>query len=184
MTVPERLLEQVLILQYQTGNTEAFERIFSRYNARLKYFLRRLSGARRDVDDLSQEVWLTVFKELGRLRNPGAFRVWLYRIARNKVFQGFRSARNAPEVADLEQIAEETETKEDFSPDDAAAIHKGLERLQEKHREVLMLRFLEEMSYEDIAQVVGVNLGTVKSRIHHAKRALREEMETLRDEKQ
>ena len=181
MNLQEKLLEQALILQCQAGSAEAFELIFARYSGRLKYFLRRLLGPARDVDDICQEVWLTVFKGLQQLRNPDAFRVWLYRIARNRAYQELRKERTALPAVATSEMAEEIE-EEEFRPEDAAAIHQGLEKLQADHKDVLMLRFLEEMSYEDIAQTLGCSLGTVRSRIHYAKRALRTEMEALSDE--
>ena len=65
----------------------------------------------------------------------------------------------------------------DFSPEDAARIHAALDRLAAEHREVLVLRFLEEMTYDQIARVVGCQLGTVRSRLHYAKQALRRAIE-------
>ena len=64
-----------------------------------------------------------------------------------------------------------------FSPEDAARIHKSMDRLKPQHKEVLMLRFLEQMSYQQMADVLGCNLGTVRSRLHYAKNALKQEME-------
>ena len=82
-------------------------------------------------------------------------------------------------VPDVEWIAE----KEDdaFSADDAKRIHAGLDQLEPAQREVLVLRFLEELSYEEIGQIVDCPLGTVRSRIHYAKAALRRTLETDRD---
>ena len=76
-------------------------------------------------------------------------------------------------IEDVE-IADGSEEKIEFSADDVQAVHAALDRLAPEHREVLLLRFMEEMSYEEIAGVVGVSVGTVRSRIHNAKRSLRE----------
>jgi RNA polymerase sigma-70 factor (ECF subfamily) len=68
---------------------------------------------------------------------------------------------------------------DDFSAEDAARVHRALDELEPEHREALVLRFLEEMSYEDMARVTGCPLGTVRSRLHYAKRALRRALERI-----
>lgn len=176
MDRPNKLLEQSLVLQYQTGNVKAFERIFFRYSSRLEYFVRRLLAPRSDVEDICQDIWLAAFRGLRRLRSPEALSVWLYRIARNRTLREFGKAGRSSEPVDVYDMPHEPEN-ESFSPDDAEAIHNALGRIKPQHREVLVLRFLEELPYEQIAQVVGCSPGTVKSRIHYAKRALRVQME-------
>jgi len=92
------------------------------------------------------------------------------------VYQRFRRKRKLFELN--ENIAVPNDTENDvFSTEDAAKIHRCLKELLPEYREVLMLRFLEQMSYEQISQVINCNLGTVKSRIHYAKLALKKEME-------
>ncbi len=177
----QELLDEVLVLQCQAGGAQAFERIVSRYGGRLRYFLRRMLGPRRDVDDACQEVWLAAFRELRKLRNPAAFRVWLYRIARNRAYQVLRDERRALPTLDVSDVADDVEGEE-FSPEEAGAIHRGLEKLRAEHKEILMLRFLEDMPYQVIAETIGCSPGTVRSRIHYAKRALRREMEASGDE--
>ena len=177
----QELLDEVLVLQCQAGRAEAFERILSRHGGRVRYFLRRMLGPRRDVDDACQEVWMAAFRELRRLRNPASFRVWLYRIARNRAYQVLRDERRALPTVELTEVAQNVQD-DDFRPEEAEAILRGLEELRVDHKEVLMLRFLEEMSYEDIAQTLGCSLGTVRSRIHYAKHALRRQMEASGNE--
>src|SRR5439155_26873594 len=103
---------------------------------------------------------------------------WLYRIARNRVYAELR--RRWPQTCPASETAldlhEETPEAE-FTAEDAARVHEALDRLGPEHREILLLRFIEEMSYQDIARVTGRQVGTVKSRLHYAKRALRRMME-------
>jgi RNA polymerase sigma-70 factor, ECF subfamily len=129
-----------------------------------------------DVEDVLQDVWLDVVRGLARLEDPQALVAWLYRIARDKAYGRLRKARRLELPLDEAQLAEEPveDSAEDFSAEDAATIHAALDELRPEQREVLVLRFLEEMSYEQIARVVGCRVGTVRSRIHYAKRALRE----------
>ncbi len=181
MKAREKLLERVLILRCQTGDESAFEELVERYHGRLYYYVRRLLGPNDRVDDVLQSVWLAVFRGLRKLRDPEAFAVWLYRIAHNRALQELRSSR---EVVGLQDDIPVTDAgqEEKFSPEDAASVHAALDRLRVEHREVLVLRFLGQLSYQEIAAVVGCSLGTVKSRIYHAKRALRRLMEEMSDE--
>ncbi|MHC4718695.1 MAG: RNA polymerase sigma factor [Planctomycetota bacterium] len=176
----ERLYEQVLVVRFQAGDETAFVEIVQRYHQRLRYYVSRLPVDAGRVDDVLQEVWLIAFRSLRRLRRPGALAAWLYRIARNAALAQQR--RDRPRLGldlALEQEAEApaaTEAEPDFGPEDAARMRACLDGLSAHHREVLMLRFLEGLSYEDIAGIVGSPLGTVRSRLHHAKRALRQAM--------
>jgi len=100
----------------------------------------------------------------------------LYRIARNKVYQQLRRKRKVSGLD--ENIAVENHAEEDdFTPEDAAKVHRSLKKLPLEYREVLMLRFLEQMSYQQISQVLNCKLGTVRSRIHYAQLALKKELE-------
>ncbi len=181
MKPTDRLLQQVLVLRYQAGDASAIEELVERHQGPLRYFVRSLLGRNREADDLLQDVWLTVIRKLRTLRNPGSFAPWLYRIARNRVYQDLRKNERFAALNDEAVPANDVESEGEFSPEDAATIHACLRRLRPGHREVLILRFFEDMTYENIAQVAGCGLGTVKSRIYHAKRALRKEMEGMAD---
>src|SRR6185436_14279737 len=107
-----------------------------------------------------------------RLNDAAAFRSWIFRIARDRVCREFRRRHLVLSALDQnvgEEVAEET--NEESLPYEM--IRVGLDQLSPDHREVLMLRFMEDMSYEEIVRVTGGTLGTVRSRIHYAKRALR-----------
>lgn len=175
----ERLLEEVLIVRCQMGDDKAFERLVERYQGRLRYFVRGLLGEADKAEDVLQNVWLTVLRKLSSLRTPEAFSVWLYRIARNKALNELRSEKRYVALREDAPIPNMSEQQEEFSAQDAAKIHAALERIRPEHREVLTLRFLEQMSYEEIAAVVGCNIGTVRSRLYYGKRALRREMEEM-----
>jgi RNA polymerase sigma-70 factor (ECF subfamily) len=176
----ERLFERLLVLRCQTGDEDAYRELVGRFGPRLRYFLRKLVGQTDRADDLAQEVWIDVLRQLPRLKDAGAFTTWMYRIAHGKaMLDGRRNGRAPATVPDVEWIAE----KEDdaFSAEDAKRIHAALDRLEPAQREVIVLRFLEELSYEEIGQIVDCPLGTVRSRIHYAKAALRQLLELNRD---
>jgi len=170
----ESIYERVLVVRAQSGDDGAFAELVERYSPRLRYFLRKLLASSDGAEDALQDVWLDVLRHLPRLADPQALKAWLYRIARDHAFGKLRKAKRfeqSLEEANLPDPATEEET--DFSADDAARIHAALDELPAEQREVLVLRFLEEMSYEEIARVVGCQLGTVRSRIFYAKRGLR-----------
>ena len=176
MNTSDRLIEQVIILRCQTGDKDAFAELIKRYQAPLRYFISHLSSNNEVTEDIFQDTWLTVIRRICSLKKTEAFPTWLYRIARNKVYQQLRRKKQVRELN--ENIAVPNDTEDDvFSPEDAAKIHRCLKKLRPEHKEVLMLRFLEQMSYHEIAQVINCGLGTVKSRIYYAKLALKKEME-------
>ena len=192
----ERIYERVLVVRAQAGDEAALAELVERFSPRLRYFLRKLLGPaechrahslqrggeerhrgrslQNDAEDALQDVWLDVVRGLARLEDPQALVAWLYRIARDKAYGRLRKARRLELPLDEAQLEEPAASESDeFSAEDAAKIHAALDELPAPQREVLVLRFLEEMSYEEIARVVGCQVGTVRSRIHYAKRAVK-----------
>ena len=170
------LLERVLILRCQLRDNDALAELFGRYDRPLRYFISRLMADRERADELFQDTWLTVIRKIHALKKPETFGTWLYRIARNKVYQELRDRKQFTELNE-EFTASDGAEDEIALSDDVAKLHRCLERLRPQHREVLMLRFLEQMSYQEMAEVLDCNPGTVRSRIHFAKLSLKEEME-------
>jgi len=176
--ITERLYLRVLVLRCQSGDAAAFEELVERYSPQLRYYLRKLLESEADrADDLLQDVWFDVFQSVSRLADPEAFSAWLYRIARDRAFREFRKRRTPHRSIEGMELADCHEDDEEFSAVDAVGVHAALDTLSVEHREVLVLRFLEGMAYEDIARVIGRSVGTVRSRIHYAKGALRRAIE-------
>jgi len=171
----DELRAQLLVVRCLSRDPQALRELVERYGPRLRYYLRKLLN-REDVEDAMQDVWLTMLRKLGSLRDPRAFVPWVYRVARGRAVHEIRRHR-ATEPLDDEALATESaggdETGESFDPADAAAIHTALDELNTLHREVLVLRFIEQMSYEQMALVLDAPLGTVRSRLHYAKQELR-----------
>jgi len=174
----EQVLQRTLVVRCQLGERQALEELFLRHHGALGYYLRRMLN-REDVADVQQEVWLTVLRRIGQLRNPAAFVVWLYQIARSKAMTRLADARRMESLDAEDAVVEEPDSDGEpaFSPADAARIHAELTNLSAAHREVLLLRFMEDLSYEQIAAVMGSSAGTVRSRLHYAKLALRQRLE-------
>jgi RNA polymerase sigma-70 factor (ECF subfamily) len=173
--------QQVLVVKCQAGDAAAFEALYLLHRERLGYYLRRLlDGDEAAGADVQQDVWLTVVRKIARLKAPKAFTVWLYRIARTRALDRLKSSDRAVRLeSDAEPGAMQNvcESEPEFSPADAAAIHAALAKLNHAHRDVLLLRFMQDLSYEQIAEITGCPFGTVASRLFQAKQALRRELE-------
>ena len=167
---------QSIVHRCKAGERKAFEELFEIYQPRLKYYVRRLDGGGANTDDTLQDVWLTVFKKIKKLKDAGSFNVWLYRIARNKVYDRFRKKDRFVSLPE-EELAVSGGEEPVFDADDAEKLHHALNELKPHHREVLTLCFIEQMDYQSIAEVVDCRIGTVRSRIFYAKQSLRKEME-------
>ena len=173
----EQLRRRVLVLKCQLGDQGAWDELYRLYNPSLGYYLRRLTGRDQTAVDVQQEVWLAVVRNITRLKYPEAFTVWFYRIARSKVMSRLSAHDKDLSLEEAPESPADEPDDEAFRAGDAARVHAALDGLGPEHREVLLLRFMEDLSYEQIAEVVGRPVGTVRSRIHHAKHALRRQLE-------
>lgn len=174
---PRQIEDERLALRCRLGEPAAFAELVGTMERPLLYFARSIVRDDEAALDVLQMVWMTAFRELRRLDDPSALRPWLYRVARGHAVNHVRRdvARASAERA-LADEADEAATLEEprFDAEDAAALHHALAGLDVRHREVLVLHFLEAMPVDQVASVVGCPPGTVKSRIYHAKRALKE----------
>ena len=166
-----------LVRRCQRGEQPAFERLFRRFQPKLRYYVRRLDPAGDHVDDTLQDIWIKTVREIGSLKDPQAFVAWLYAIARRQVYGIARVRVPFVQLTDehLQQVTEQDEPV--FTDEDATGIHEALGELNAKHREILTLSFLEDLSHQQIAEILGLKPGTVKSRIYYAKQSLRKELE-------
>lgn len=172
--------EQVLVLRCQVGDENAFSDLYRAYGERTMRYLRALVGS-SDAEDAQQQVWLTVYQGIARLTNPGAFRTWLYQITRHRAIDILRrKRRNSELLRTVAKEAEEDQVEDPGSPFDSIdreALKQAMESLSDAHREVLALRYWGDLSYANIALITGCSVGTVRSRLFHAKGALRRVLE-------
>ena len=123
-----------------------------------------------------------LFRRMGSLRSPEAFRVWLYQIAHDQVVTLIRKQqREQTMLARLQHEVKETDIPEP-EVDEAEHVHRALPLLSPEHREVLLLHYLEDMPLQEIAKSVRCQLGTVKSRLHYARRQMRQLLEKMKHE--
>ncbi len=166
--------DEWLALGCQRGRPEAFEQLIREMERPLLYYVTKLLRDDERALDVLQEIWLRVFRTIHRLENPRGLRPWLYRIAHGLVVDRIRQAVSQAQAEQARAVLADAAAEEPFAAEDAAAIHHALDALDARHREVLILHYLEDMPQADIAAVIGCPVGTVKSRIFHARQALRE----------
>lgn len=141
----------------------------------------RLSGNRADAEDIAQETFVRVFRHLGRFKGQSSLKTWIFRITINCANSRFRqqSRRRKGRIddseAELERTADTRRTPEGkaVAVDLVDAVRTALDRLPPHYREAVLLRDFEDMTYEEIAAVLGVRLGTVRSRIARGRDRLR-----------
>lgn len=176
MSLPlSALEEQILVLRAQRGDHRAFELLVELYDRRLLYYVRRLLKDDDAAFDVLQTTWMQVVRNLPSLKSPGAFRVWLFRIAHAQAVSRLRRDGRQP-VLDAQDPAEIADTGSQTAEDrfvNAELIHVALNEISFNHRQVLTLHFLENLSVDEIAAVTDLPSGTVKSRLHYARLALR-----------
>jgi RNA polymerase sigma-70 factor (ECF subfamily) len=179
----DALSEKLLVVRAQGRDHAAFQQLVMQYERRVLYYVHRFLGPQIESADILQEIWMTVFLKINRLSAPEAFRVWLYKIAHDISINHLRRSRKHPKTSLTDDVATDLTDENDWNElellEHAELVHGALEQLSLPHREVLTLRFLENLDLAEIATVAGCSLGTVKSRLHYAKTAMRQHLEAI-----
>ena len=155
------------------------------YEERLLYFIRKILGEYDGALDVLQAVWVIAYRKLRTLQSLSAHRVWLYRIAHDQAVSELRRRSRQPVLIDDPEAVESAEAasgSDESSFDNAELVNLALKGLSVDHRRVLTIRFLEDMKIDEIAAVIGCSTGTIKSRLHYARIALKRRIEELCDE--
>lgn len=170
-----------LLARFRAGDPEAFGELVEAMGPRLKGFYLRMGASEAVAEDLVQEVFLRVLQRSGRYRASGRLDAYLLRIARNL----WVDSRRRRELPSLPQTAGEPP---DPAPgpeevaggrDRAALLRRALAGLEEPQREILELAVLQDLPYREVAGILGIPVGTVKSRVHYALRRLRTRLQAL-----
>lgn len=176
-----RLPYEWLVLRCQAGDREAFADLIEVMERPLLYYATSLTGSQDAALDVLQEVWLKVVRSIRKLKNPGSLKPWLYAITHGIAVDRIRRdySRERIEGAQIEDFDQADEPL--FTKEDAAAIHDALSQIGIKHREVLVLHFLQDLSIDEVASVIGCSSGTVKSRMHYAKQAMKQILQGVKN---
>lgn len=168
----------------RNGDQRAFEGLVLKYQDRIYRLIQRLVGGSDLVDDLAQEVFIRAYRSLGDFKGESSLYTWLYKIALNLCRNAYRTRGRRPAHEELAEadgaigLASSGGTPEDevFRRDFWEHLRRGLEELPAEQREAVVFCDLEGMSYEEMAKVMGVPIGTVRSRIFRGRRALQERL--------
>lgn len=177
----EGQLDLSLLGRSAAGDREAFARFVRRHQAPVFRFCRTLAGRIEDAEDALQETFLTAWRQAGSFRGEGSARSWLLTIARRSVYRAGRRPRPLAlgDSASLEELGpaagwgrSDAAAGGSLAPDDAILLRQAFGRLAPADRQVLVLRDLEGFSNAEAAEILGVEVGAVKSRLHRARLAL------------
>ncbi len=171
--------QELLVVRSQLGDRSVMGELVGLWERRLAYYVRRLLAFDDDVQQVLQDVWLKVVAGIGSLHDPGRLAPWLYSLARFTAIDHIRdSATRRQLLATVSAEALDGEAAEDVARfDDAEQVHRALSQLGVVDREVLTLYFLDDLSVADIAAVLKIPVGTVKSRLYYARKALKAVLE-------
>lgn len=185
--------DQILVARFKGGDQAAFDEMVSLYWDRIFSRAYKLLNNREDAEEVTQDTFIRAQKGLANFRGDAAFSTWLYQIAtnlsRNKYWYWWRRKRSASMSLD-QSLGDETDSTlvdvlpaEGETPGEATLtqefvdeVANGMKRISQKHREILVLRNVQNLSYEEIAEDLNISVGTVKSRIARARESLRAEL--------
>lgn len=169
--------EEALLAQARSGRLEAFNALVERYQGLVYNVCLRLLGEAAAAEDAAQEAFIAAYRSLGRFRG-GSFRAWLLRIAANRCYDELRRWRRRPlplEAASALPAPQEQSPHDAYLQGELAQhLQAGLASLPPNQRLALVLRDVQGLSYEEVAQAMGCSLGTVKSRIARSRARLRD----------
>jgi RNA polymerase sigma-70 factor, ECF subfamily len=185
--------DRVLVDRFKSGDQAAFNEMVSRYWDRIYAMVHQLLRNQQDAEEVTQDAFIRAHRGLANFRGESAFSTWLYQIAtnlaRNRYWYWWRRKRDKTVSFD-QPVSENSDTPlseilgaEVDTPDDVTVTQEfvdrialGMEKLSPKHREILILRNVKNLSYEEIADILQLSVGTVKSRIARARESLRSKL--------
>jgi RNA polymerase sigma-70 factor (ECF subfamily) len=165
-----------LITDARKGDVEAFNHLVSRWEKRVFNYLLRLTGRSEDSLDLSQDVFLKAYQNIRKLDDTSRFGPWLFRIAHNEAYSMFRK-RQPDTSGDAE--AAEREPAHGVSPEVSIAVNAAMDKLSAEQREAVVLKVHEGFKFDEMAEILGCPVSTIKSRLYTALDLMKAELEPV-----
>ena len=176
--------EAQIVRRVLEGDVNAFEDLVTEHEKGVYAIAQRMTGNAEDAADMTQETFIKAYNSLASFRGDSKFSVWLYRIATNVCLDFLRSRSRKPTVSLSVEDDDGEETQMDIADDSQSpelllergltrdAVRRGLKSLSPEYRQILLLREIQGLSYEEIAEALALEVGTVKSRIFRARKRL------------
>ena len=169
-----------LVKRCQNRDMQAMEEIVRQYENQVYNIAYGMLGSPEDAQDITQDVFVSVWEKIGQFRFRSKFSTWLYRIAKNmSLNEKSRRTSRKTDVVEIDDsqawvpVDHQTPEDEILASEQQQILHKALGQLKESYRTILVLREMEELSYEDLSAVLGCSIGRVKSRLYEARMQLR-----------
>lgn len=182
------MTDEALVIQIQQGQQAVFRDLMQRWQHRIFTFCIRNLGESPIAEEATQEIFIKVYRNIQSFRNEAKFSTWIYRIAHNHCINinarhHRRQRHQHTSLDDVEHTLVTSEPTNDLEHQDLqASIQDALDRLPDDYRHLLILRDIQDCSYEEIAEITQLNLGTIKSRIHRARKAIQPYLKGGRDQ--
>jgi RNA polymerase sigma factor (sigma-70 family) len=178
---PDREIDGYLAVLAQGGSRDAMDRLVRRWTPRLVRYVSRTLGNSQTARDIVQEVWVSAIHALPRLADSSQFAAWLYAIAHRKAVDSIRKAQRSRKLVERSQLEPEASDarSESEAADQRADLSAAIARLSEEQRAVVHLFYGEDLSVHEIAAVLGVPAGTIKSRLFHARATLKQHLRRM-----
>ena len=178
-----------LVALAQKGSTNSFNKLIDKYHSRIYSLTYQMTSNREDAEDLTQEIFIKAFEALPRFKGRSSFYTWLYRIGINKTIN-YRKKRNRNRPLSIDALDQDItydEVYAELDSKDSPLRHIGLNELQVKlneamqklslkHRTVVVMHDIEGIPHDEIAKIVGVSVGTIRSRLFYARRQLQADL--------
>jgi RNA polymerase sigma-70 factor (ECF subfamily) len=190
----ERDADWLVVQRVQAGDVAAFDELVIKYRERIYSVIYNLTSNKEDSFDLSQDAFIKAFQSIARFKGKSSFFTWLYRISVNTTLSFLKKNRHRRFLS-YENISEETGTSDIIEVLAAKTgtekptllkelqhkLNEALQTLSVKHRTVLVLFEIDNLSHQEIAEIMNCSVGTVRSRLHYAKKQLQSELQDLLD---
>lgn len=186
--------DEELVRSYLEGDQKAFEELVVRYETTIINMAYRLLGNRSDASDVCQEVFVLLLRKIGSFRGEAKFSTWLYRVSLNACHDHARRLKRHFSLSespseDLPEIEQRLPDDGLHSPEESLerseiqdVVHEAIARLPYKFKEVIFLHDISDFNYKEVAEILDISLGTVKSRLNRARTRLAKELEEYREQ--
>ena len=173
----QRILDEFLVLECQAGNPRALDHLTRRWHPRLLYRAMSLVRDGDGAQEVAQESWLAIVRNLGKLKDPARFAAWSYRITRNKSADWIRRNQRTRQFEVSAQHEPVDTSSSHTDKQQVGLLRQAISLLPNDQREVIELFYMEELSVREISELLALAEGTVKSRLFHARKQLKQTLE-------